>query len=70
MTVFRPDTSFPYLKIAREYGVEYWRVLQFADLVDQMPPTERDWARSNMWEIAVCLAWVKESGRRAMVRAS
>ena len=26
MTVFRPDTSFPYLKIAREFGVDFQKM--------------------------------------------
>lgn len=28
---FRPDTSFPYLKIAREYGVDYGDVVRCAE---------------------------------------
>lgn len=64
MTTFRPDTSFPYLKVARDHGIEYWRVLAFADLVDKWPPHERDWARPNVWEIEVCLVWTKERNRR------
>ncbi len=32
MTVFRPDTSFPYLKIAREFGVDYGDVIRVADM--------------------------------------
>lgn len=31
---FRPDTSFPFLKIAREHHVDYGRVLRYADWVE------------------------------------
>jgi hypothetical protein len=44
--IFRPDTSFPFLKIAREAGVPYAKVLHIADVIGSgaIPsgPTARD----------------------------
>jgi hypothetical protein len=35
MTItFRPDTSFPYLKIAREGGVPYAKVLHIVEVLE------------------------------------
>lgn len=34
MITFRPDTSFPFLKIARENGVPYDKVLAIADEIE------------------------------------
>lgn len=31
MIAFREDTSFPFLKIAREHGVDYGEVLRFVE---------------------------------------
>jgi hypothetical protein len=34
MISFRPDTSFPYLKIAREAGVPYAKVLHIVEVLE------------------------------------
>lgn len=34
MTAFRPDTTFPFLKIAREAGVSYRYVLFIAEMIE------------------------------------
>ena len=57
-------TSFPYLAVAKQYGVDYWRVLQFAELLDEWPPKPSDW-HLHPWKIATCLAWVDERNRRS-----
>jgi hypothetical protein len=59
-------TSFPYLAVAKQYGVDYWRVLQFADLIDEWPPKPEDWAL-DPWKVATCLAWKAEDQRRKNV---
>jgi hypothetical protein len=56
-------TSFPYLAVAKQYGVDYWRVLQFAELIDRWPPKPEDWAL-DMWKVATCMAWKTEHDRR------
>ena len=33
MIAFRPDTSFPFLSLARSAGISYERVLQVSDMV-------------------------------------
>jgi hypothetical protein len=68
MTKFRPNTSFPYLKVAREHDVEYWRVLDFAGLVEKWPPKQSDW-NLRSWQVAVCMAWVQEQNRRRACQA-
>jgi len=69
MTTFRPDTSFPYLKIAREFGVDYGRVIRFGAELDVVPPSKSDWGILNQWELAVCIAWLHERDRRDRVKA-
>lgn len=54
-------TSFPYLAVAKQYGVDYRQVLQFAELIDQWPPV--DWGL-DMWKVATCMAWKTEHDRR------
>jgi hypothetical protein len=57
-------TSFPYLSVAKQYGVDYWRVLKFADLLEKSPPKQEDWALPRIWMVATCLAFKHEQGRR------
>lgn len=33
MIAFRPDTSFPFLSLARSAGISYERVLQVSDMI-------------------------------------
>lgn len=69
-TQFRPDTTFPYLKIAREYNVPYGRVIRFIQRVDE------EWSGQKLftgeqppvaWHQAACIAWITECNRRSMV---
>jgi hypothetical protein len=62
--VTKPPTSYPYLSVAKAYGVDYWRVLQFADLLDERPPVPEDWALPYPWMVATCLAYKNEQNRR------
>lgn len=57
-------TSFPYLAVSKQYGVDYWRVLQFAGLLDGAPPRPADWGLPHLWMVATCLAWKQERDRR------
>jgi len=74
MTVFRPDTSFPYLKVAREHGVDYGEVLRFAGMLDDSghiligDARRRGWGGLSVWKIAACEAWLNEDDRRRDVR--
>jgi hypothetical protein len=34
-TVFRPDTSFPYLAFARQHGLDYGEVLRASDTLEK-----------------------------------
>ena len=64
MTAFRPDTSFPYFKVAREYGVDYGDVIRFAEAMD-------GWGipvPCNIWQQAVASAWLAEYSRRSEVK--
>jgi hypothetical protein len=65
MTTFRPDTSFPFLKIAREHGVPYERVLKIADQLDGLQPWRG--RRATPLSIAVADAIGDENRRRATV---
>ena len=57
-------TSFPYLAVAKQYGVDYRRVLQFAELLDDAPPTQSSWNLSRLWMVATCAAYMNEQNRR------
>jgi hypothetical protein len=57
-------TTFPYFAVAKQYGVDYWRVLQFADLLDSTPPREADWGLPHLWMVATCVAFKHEQNRR------
>lgn len=59
-------TSFPYLKIARDYGVPYADVLRFVDAIEQAPNTDPVW---EWWMAAAWMAGIAEHERRAAVRA-
>lgn len=62
VTTFRPDTSFPYLKIARELGVPYGEVIRTVENILSLP----DYNHLVLWERAVCAAFLKESYRRKL----
>jgi hypothetical protein len=62
MTVFRPDTSFPYLKIAREHGVDYGEVIRFVEAVSLGPNTDAFWTQ---WMADAWLAAIAEHERRS-----
>jgi hypothetical protein len=61
MTVFRPDTSFPYLKIAREQGVDYGKVIRFVENIECSP----EWQYLEPWERLAVAAWRAEQERRS-----
>ncbi len=69
MTVFRPDTSFPYLKIAREYGVEYGEVIRFVEEIARVEGRllnlPFDVEDLGEWQRKACLAWLRENARRS-----
>jgi hypothetical protein len=50
--------------VAKQYGVDYWRVLQFSELLDESPPKPADWSLPHLWMVATCLAWRQERARR------
>lgn len=62
MTTFRPDTSFPFLKIAREFGTNYATVLRIAEAIE----AGYDYARQPM-HIAIAVAVAVERHRRLNV---
>lgn len=66
MTTFRPDTSFPYLKIAREYGVPYGEVIRWVDAVEVSPDTSPVW---KQWMAAAWMAGIAEYERREQERS-
>lgn len=72
---FRPDTSFPYLAIARRFGVPYGKVLAVADRLASLGTADsRLWIwvagehgeESDLYN-AVHHAWHAESARRAAI---
>lgn len=66
MTTFRSDTSFPYLKIAREHGVPYGEVIRMVENIEASP----DWKYLVVWEREVLDAWIKERNRRVATPTS
>lgn len=63
MTTFRPDTSFPFLKIARERDCDYRQVLVVAEMIE----------RGDLWWLAtptvaaIAAAVGAEAQRRATI---
>lgn len=68
MTQFRPDTSFPYLKVAREHGVDYGDVLRFVEEFDHDAPSPLGLVMCPAWMADAGWAWYRERDRRAAVR--
>ena len=64
MTVFRPDTTFPYLKVAREHGVPYGDVLRFIEDFDRDAPGPLGLAMAPTWMADAGWAWYREQERR------
>lgn len=66
MVQFRADTSFPFLKIAREHGVSYGDVLRFSERVEaEAVGVVYAIARSMpRWQIATLVAISNEEIRR------
>lgn len=54
-------TSFPYLKIARDFGVPYGDVIRFVATISGVK--QDDWRRP-VWECRAMIAWVDENQRR------
>jgi hypothetical protein len=67
MTTFRPDTSFPYLKVAREYGLDYGTVIRWVEDIGLGPNTDPWWEE---WQAAAWLAHDSEMSRQLMVSLS
>jgi hypothetical protein len=64
MISFRKDTSFPYLKIARENGVPYAKVLRLAQRLKVSQLSEIDYL-TDRWLIALIVrAMDAEQDRR------
>lgn len=63
VTTFRPDTSFPYLKIAREYGVPYGEVIRMVENIECSP----EYRYLVNWERSVVAAWMEEASRRRRI---
>jgi hypothetical protein len=63
MTTFRPDTSFPYLAIARRLSIQYPVILQIADHIER---GEHMREGHLVWE-SVARAVEAEKKRRAAV---
>jgi hypothetical protein len=53
-------TSFPFLKIARDYGVPYGEVIRMVENIEAIP----DYKYLVNWERAVVAAFLTESYRR------
>lgn len=53
MTVFRPDTSFPFLKIAREHNQPYGDVVRMAADVAHRLRLGRDFERAIRWNMSL-----------------
>jgi hypothetical protein len=67
MIVFRNDSSFPFLKIAREAGVPYAKVLRIADQLDGKDVSEP--VVPDELVVKVSRAMAAERERRAKVTA-
>lgn len=64
MQMFRPETSFPFLKIAREAGVPYAKVLRMVDAIESQRTFLHDRADDVLFR-AVVAAMDAERDRRA-----
>jgi hypothetical protein len=67
MRAVRPS-SFPYLQVAREHGVDYGEVLRLADFIDS-DENDKNWpgmpaAFSAEWQVATLRAHSRERVRR------
>lgn len=66
MIHFRPDTTFPFLAIARQWGVPYGKVLEIAERVECFGrPVTGDILTARVAE-----AVFRERSRRKLVTAS
>lgn len=68
MIIFRKDTTFPFLKIAREGGVPYGRVVRLAEEIRLWPISEtKALADRNPLVAKIVKAMDAEAARRAEV---
>ena len=58
-------TSFPYLTVAREHGMDYGKVLAFAEMLDRMGGKPQGWEMRDPWERETVRAWAAEQDRRS-----
>lgn len=58
-------TTFPYLKVSRDFGIDYAVVLQFVALLDRMRGKPDGWLKMTPWRQAAVFAWDQEQKRRA-----
>lgn len=68
MTTFRPDTSFPFLALARRLGIEYGHVIRMAECL-QNPEAPGAWMISrHLWQQTKEAVYTEER-RRALATA-
>jgi hypothetical protein len=48
--------SFPYLRIAKKYGIDYGDVIRYAEYIEQGP---KEWPCCQ-WQADVSVAWLAE----------
>jgi hypothetical protein len=60
-------TSFPYLKISRDFGVPYGDVIRLVETFGRRLSSAdiSSHERQQPWAAAACIAWVNELRRRA-----
>lgn len=63
MVIFRPDTSFPYLALARRAGVQYGYVLRLSEQLKLMQITEVN-AACDRSPLVASLVYVMDAEHR------